>query len=387
MREQDSLSGFAGQGNDRTLAQYRASIAKVATLHNFFYADRKGNIAYFGAGRLPILPRCGACDPRLPHNGDGSQEWQGFVAFRDMPQSINPAQGYLVNWNTKPDTQHYYQQNSGDEYWGTIYRSDRIARLIRSHGRNMTFANMLAVERDIGTIDDNSYRPTATYFLPYLFRAYARLKAGHDPLVDQVAHPSLAAAIATLKRWDDNRTHGQPAMSIYVQFVAALTRNLFSGGVNVGEHYTGVVNLADKSVDGTDYSGWQTQPGRRTVQETLEAALAALTGADRVRANASGRTDAGVHAVGQVVNFRGETALAADVLLRALNAHLPEDVVVREAREVPPEFDANRDAKRKLYRYVIHDGAVPDLFMRRYCHHSRYKLDAAAMARAAAAKR
>lgn len=254
MREQGSFAGFAEQGTDRTLAQYRASIAKVATLHNFFYADRKGNIAYFGAGLVPILPRCGACDPRLPHNGDGSQEWRGFVAFRDMPHSINPAQGYLVNWNTKPDAQHYYQQNGGDEYWGRIYRSDRIAQLIRSHGRHMTFADVLAVERDIGTIDDNSYRPTASYFLPYLFRAYARLRAGHDPLVDTLAHPSLAAAIATLKRWDGHRTHGQPAMTIYVQFVAALTRNLFSGGVNAGERYIGSVNLADKSVDGSDYS-------------------------------------------------------------------------------------------------------------------------------------
>jgi tRNA pseudouridine38-40 synthase len=140
------------------------------------------------------------------------------------------------------------------------------------------------------------------------------------------------------------------------------------------------------SYDGTDFHGWQVQPGLRTVQQVLEEAIQRLTG-ERLRVNASGRTDTGVHAVGQVVNFRSETALAPDVLLRALNAHLPEDVVVREAAEAPPDFDANRDARRKLYRYVIHDGPVPDLFMRRYCHHSRYRLDAAAMARAAAVLR
>ena len=138
--------------------------------------------------------------------------------------------------------------------------------------------------------------------------------------------------------------------------------------------------------DGTDFHGWQVQPGLRTVQQVLEEAIHRLTG-ERLRVNASGRTDTGVHAVGQVVNFRSETALAPDVLLRALNAHLPEEVVVREAAEAPPDFDANRDAKRKLYRYVIHDGPVPDLFLRRYCHHSRYRLDAAAMARAAAVLR
>jgi tRNA pseudouridine38-40 synthase len=135
--------------------------------------------------------------------------------------------------------------------------------------------------------------------------------------------------------------------------------------------------------DGTDFSGWQTQPGFRTVQETLETALAKLTGAERVRCNASGRTDAGVHAVGQVVTFYSTTELPADVLVRAVNAHLPPDVVVAAAEDVPQAFDANRDAKLKLYRYVIHDGAVPSPFLRRYCCQSRHPLDAAAMRRAA----
>ena len=140
------------------------------------------------------------------------------------------------------------------------------------------------------------------------------------------------------------------------------------------------------SYDGTDFHGWQLQPSLRTVQETLEGAIAALTG-ENTRVNASGRTDTGVHAVGQVVNFRSETKLPAEVLSRALNAYLPADIVVREAADVPESFDANRDAKRKLYRYILHDGKVPDLFMRRYCHHTRYRLDAAAMARAAACLR
>jgi tRNA pseudouridine38-40 synthase len=140
------------------------------------------------------------------------------------------------------------------------------------------------------------------------------------------------------------------------------------------------------SYDGTDFHGWQTQPGLRTVQETLEGALATLTGSP-VRVNASGRTDTGVHAVGQVVNFKTETRLAPGVLVRAVNAHLPEDVVVREGADVPDAFDANRDARRKLYRYVIHDAPVPDLFLRRYCCHTRHRLDAASMARAASCLR
>ena len=137
------------------------------------------------------------------------------------------------------------------------------------------------------------------------------------------------------------------------------------------------------SYDGTNFNGWQTQPGYRTVQETLEKAIAKLTGEERIRVNASGRTDAGVHAVGQVANFCSNTLHPPEVLVRAINAHLPQDVVVRAAADVPEAFDANHDAVRKLYRYVIHDGPVPDPFLRRWCCQSRHPLDARAMARAA----
>ena len=137
------------------------------------------------------------------------------------------------------------------------------------------------------------------------------------------------------------------------------------------------------SYDGTAFHGWQMQPGFRTVQETFESALSDLAGGPRVRVTASGRTDTGVHALGQVVSFSLETRLTPAVLRRALNARLPEDVVVRLVEQVAEGFDANRDALRKRYRYVIHDGEVPDLFQRRYAYHSRYRLDAQRMHTAA----
>ena len=137
------------------------------------------------------------------------------------------------------------------------------------------------------------------------------------------------------------------------------------------------------SYDGTDFFGWQTQPGKRTVQETLETAIATLTGEERIRANASGRTDAGVHALGQVANFYSHTKLETAKLVAATNAHLPDDIVVSAAEDMPQAFDANHDAVLKLYRYVIHDGPVQSPFLRRYaCHHKR-RLDDRAMARAA----
>jgi len=137
------------------------------------------------------------------------------------------------------------------------------------------------------------------------------------------------------------------------------------------------------SYDGSDFNGWQTQPGFRTVQETIEAAIAKVTQEPQVRLNASGRTDSGVHAVGQVANFKTPSALACERLLRGINANLPEDVAILSAEEKPEAFDANRDAVRKLYRYVIHDGPVATPFLRKYCARSRNPLDSLAMAEAA----
>src|SRR5262249_31781216 len=91
-------------------------------------------------------------------------------------------------------------------------------------------------------------------------------------------------------------------------------------------------------------------------------------------------TDTGVHAVGQTANFRTSTNIAAEKLVGAINAHLPDDIVLSQAADVPENFDASRDAVSKLYRYVIHDGPVPSPFLRRYCCQSRQVLDAKAMA-------
>lgn len=137
--------------------------------------------------------------------------------------------------------------------------------------------------------------------------------------------------------------------------------------------------------DGTDFAGWQTQPGLRTVQATFEHAVAEITREPRVRANVSGRTDSGVHAVAQIANLYSITRLACPVLAKAVNAKLPADVSVLGCDDVPQSFCANKDAVRKTYRYVIDDGRPADPFLRKYAWHSPQKLDAAAMATAAEA--
>jgi tRNA pseudouridine38-40 synthase len=138
--------------------------------------------------------------------------------------------------------------------------------------------------------------------------------------------------------------------------------------------------------DGTDFSGWQWQPDRRTVQGELEAAFKKISGED-LRMVASGRTDAGVHALGQAVSLATQSQLSTEVLLRALNATVPRDLAVLEVQDVPSGFNAIDEAAAKRYRYLIHDGPLPDVFARRYAWHVRRRLDASAMQEAAQALR
>jgi tRNA pseudouridine38-40 synthase len=104
--------------------------------------------------------------------------------------------------------------------------------------------------------------------------------------------------------------------------------------------------------DGSDFCGWQVQPGQRTVQEEIEKAVHRITGEKR-RLTGAGRTDAGVHALGQVASIRLACKLGEDRLQAALNAVLPHDVRVLEMCEMPGRFDARRDAVSRSYRYVI----------------------------------
>ena len=135
--------------------------------------------------------------------------------------------------------------------------------------------------------------------------------------------------------------------------------------------------------DGTDFAGWQRQDGQRTVQGCLEDAVQAMTGvATFVRG--AGRTDAGVHALGQVASFRTEARIPAPGFLRGLNSQLPPDIAVRELDEAPPDFDARRSARGKLYRYQIWNHPVRSPRAGRTSWHCRAPLDLEAMRAAAA---
>jgi tRNA pseudouridine38-40 synthase len=130
--------------------------------------------------------------------------------------------------------------------------------------------------------------------------------------------------------------------------------------------------------DGTNYHGWQTQPNGETIQGVLERALAAFFGTP-VRIIGSGRTDAGVHALGQVANFHIEKPFERHRLLRGLNALTPRDITVKDAQQVPETFNARRDGRARIYQYNILNRPMPSPFYVNRAWHVHAPLDAAAM--------
>ena len=135
--------------------------------------------------------------------------------------------------------------------------------------------------------------------------------------------------------------------------------------------------------DGTEFSGWQVQPDRQTIQGALASAIGRLTG-ENVLPQGSGRTDAGVHAFAQVATFATESAIPVENFQRALNGMLPAAIRVMDVSEVPAGFHARKSARAKTYRYRIYRGEVCPPFVARYVCHHPYPLDETEMILASA---
>lgn len=130
--------------------------------------------------------------------------------------------------------------------------------------------------------------------------------------------------------------------------------------------------------EGTNYSGWQAQPNETTIQGLLQEAIKKITGEDP-KIIAAGRTDAGVHAIGQVAAFMTNSQLAADVIKTALNANLPEDIRITNASDTHTDFHPRYDAKSKVYFYIISNSHMVSPFLSRYVWRIPHKLDSKAM--------
>lgn len=134
--------------------------------------------------------------------------------------------------------------------------------------------------------------------------------------------------------------------------------------------------------DGTNYVGWQIQPSGRSIQGELTKALRRMTGEEN-HIIGSSRTDAGVHALGQVAHFRTNTMIPPTGFMRGINSLLDDDISVIAAREAEDGFHAQKGARSKLYRYVILNSDAPSALLARRCWHIREKLDIKAMQEAA----
>ncbi len=129
--------------------------------------------------------------------------------------------------------------------------------------------------------------------------------------------------------------------------------------------------------DGTRYSGWQRQGNTdNTIEAKISSVLSMMLGQDElIEIHGSGRTDAGVHAMGQVANFHVDTELSPEEIMSYLNKYLPEDIRVISAGEASSRFHSRLNAKKKTYVYKIDNGSKADVFMRKYTWHIQEKLD------------
>ncbi len=120
--------------------------------------------------------------------------------------------------------------------------------------------------------------------------------------------------------------------------------------------------------DGTNYAGWQQQKNDKTVQETLKKAIENVVH-EKILLHGAGRTDAGVHALGQVANFETKSTIPTSKLVQAINSYLPRDIVVRSVKRMPKGFHSRYSAKSKIYRYTILSHTIGNAINRNFCYH------------------
>jgi len=143
--ELSSIEAFMDYNLAHNLSEFQSGVAKIVTSHNFLAADRTGNIGYWHAGRFPL--RAAGVDPRLPMSGEGDQEWTGFWPFADLPQKLNPTQGYFANWNNKP----VYWWDHGDEREWLGWDHVQLIMDLMNPDPSVTFAEMKAIPYNINS--------------------------------------------------------------------------------------------------------------------------------------------------------------------------------------------------------------------------------------------
>ncbi len=131
--------------------------------------------------------------------------------------------------------------------------------------------------------------------------------------------------------------------------------------------------------DGKDFNGWQKQPNKLNIQGEIERAIKEITKEDEIELNASGRTDAGVHALGQVANFKTNSNIPVEKFPIAINTKVKKSIVIKDAEEVDERFHSRYNCKKKTYRYIINNSEYGSAIYRNHEYHVSQKLDVDAM--------
>lgn len=207
-KELETMRAITGFWTSRNLNEFAANAKLIWLTHNFFVATLQGDIGYWHCGRPPI--RADAVDPRLPTTGTGEQEWKGVLAVEQIPQWINPKQGFLCNWNNKPVS---YWNNGEAPVWGAIFRVHRITELLQAR-RKLSFEQIRDITIDIGLND-----PNANYLKPHLLQAISSAGA-HNPQWKQVYE--------LLSAWDNHSVEGSVAKTIFDEWLQALREAIFA---------------------------------------------------------------------------------------------------------------------------------------------------------------
>lgn len=241
MREIEATGPFFTFDRAPNCNHFQEAVEGIVTSHNFLCADQQGNIAYWQAGQVPVRPA--GFDPRLPLPGTGEAEWPGGIL--DMPQSINPEQGWLTNWNNKPAV---WYDNADEQIFGKQYRLLAIEDRLSGPGL-ISLADMEDIPKDIARV--KRIGREARYLKPYLLDA-----------LDAVGttHPSGPAAKAILEAWDGNSfadavssTTLEPGEVIFSTWLDLMRSSTFGDelGSEVGEASTNMLlHVLDDALGG-----------------------------------------------------------------------------------------------------------------------------------------
>jgi len=232
--EMASYEAWLALGQVRSLAEFRQRVSQVAYNFNVFYADAEGNIAHFHAGRIPV--RAPGANPLFPQPGDGSSDWQGFVPFERMPHSVNPSQGWLVNWNNKPGPD-WPNSSAGFWDWGPVHRVNTLRNVVEKlRPRSATLATLADLNRRAGLTTDTPSGSAHNVFVSTMLGEML-------DAVDASADIRLPAAVALLRGWDGLQTdedgdgfYDSPAVAVFntwwAKAVAAVLEPKLGRGVD-----------------------------------------------------------------------------------------------------------------------------------------------------------